>query len=138
MSNTRERLAHARQAYRRVRYPGDLADDIFARLDAGETLDAAGPSEANDADANVHVGPARHGRWRPLLAMAAALAVIATTAYTVRRASLDRRGTEIATHDVVPPTVTTPPTAGPLPKGVDSVATADTTSPEARRPPAVR
>jgi hypothetical protein len=118
MSHLRDQLGHARQAYRRARYPGDLADDLFARLDAGEKLDVDGAEDvSDDSSSHLRIGPGSAtptgSRWRPLLAMAAAVAIVATTVFTLRYAAKDRPSVEIAkdvTTDVrVPPTKTVDP-----------------------------
>lgn len=101
MSDLRDKLDHAGHAYRRLKYDGDLADDVFARLDA-------------EQDAVLRIEPHRRdGKWRLLLALAATVAVVATTLVTLTRTGRDR-SVEVADNVVVVPTAVDPaPSADP-------------------------
>lgn len=90
MSKLRHILEQARDRYEGVRYPGDLADDVFARLDEQHAL---------------RISPApRRRSWRPALALAAAVAVMTTTAVMFWYADQDRV-TPIGGVAIAPPPV---------------------------------
>lgn len=102
MSELRNKLEHARDAYGRLQYPGDLADDVFARLDAEQ------------AQASMRIMPAKPKPaaafgWRPMLALAATVAVIATTIFTLTHTGSDRSKDDVAVKlptDIAPPAPT--------------------------------
>lgn len=112
MSDLRDNLEHAKQAYKRLRYEGDLADDVFARLDA-------------ERAASMRIDqPAKAFNWRPLLAIAAAVAVVATTVVTLTRTGPDRPK-DVAIIDV-PPVLDVPKPAE-APKATDTTAVVQAT-----------
>lgn len=116
MSDLRNNLDHAKHAYQRLQYDGDLADDVFARLDAERT-----------ASMRIDQPAKRAFNWRPFLAIAAAVAVVATTVVTLTRTGRDKIGTEVADTNLVTPivetTIATAPPKVETPMAVEEVAT---------------
>lgn len=115
MSDLRDNLEHAKQAYGRLKYDGDLAADVFARLDAERA-----------ASMKIDRPATRAMNWRPLLAIAAAVAVIATTVVTLMHTGRDQTNKEIAIDVLVPTDQLPPPTTPKLVEPpADVVATAE-------------
>ena len=117
MSDLRKNLEHAKQAYGRLQYDGDLADDVFARLDAEQA-----------ASLRIDRPAKRAMNWRPILALAAAVAVIATTVVTLTHTGRDPVPDLVATVTPATPSTPTVPVAPTKPATtVDEVAAADFT-----------
>lgn len=140
-SELRDQLDAARRGYRHVGYPGDLAADVFARLDAGERhaaderldgVDAATLQEVHAAS-RMRIGPGsavpRRTVWQPILAVAAAVAVLAATIGALVHFTGRDDGKTVAVKPPTPPVVTgaTPEGQKTEPKADDAttVATAE-------------
>lgn len=137
----RETLRKAKDAYASAQYPGDLADDVFARLDAAG---AEGGARESDAEARPNpmsidrpAEPSRRRDWRPLLALAAAVAVVATTWWTMRQTAPTPRIATTTPGEVPGQTVATNevPRIDYVPQ-IDSVAAGNATAASAAEPEA--